>query len=320
MKNTNKIKSDLFLSVDVINVDSNAASCDRHGRTAPGLISKPLQLAISFVLIARFKSLLQEALIPTHWQQLSSITVHWQSILKDEQPTTKVEQSISKVQQSVSNERPLSYGHHWLAISPKGNIDVTVSLYLTKAIVLFNANRHEDAMMHMDQLSADLFVNPLTCGVVVASLQLQLGTIVFKIAGGIRGKTRDMEGVLEAHREVLEAYGRRMGLGIHMGKPMGVPTSTRTRTHHGYGYIPIAGVPMGMQALTTPPVPSWSPSIAPMQSQQLPVLSTHVQHTSAKAGVAQTYVEDIRKCQKSGRSGRWDGMGRTRLIKQGEQD
>ncbi|KAG1848451.1 hypothetical protein F4604DRAFT_1687726 [Suillus subluteus] len=158
-----------------------AASCDRHGRTAPGLISKPLQLAISFVLIARFKSLLQEALIPTHWQQLSSITVHWQSILKDEQPTTKVEQSISKVQQSVSNERPFSYGHHWLAISPKGNIDVTVSLYLTKAIVLFNANRHEDAMMHMDQLSADLFVNPLTCGVVVASLQLQLGTIVFKM-------------------------------------------------------------------------------------------------------------------------------------------
>jgi tetratricopeptide (TPR) repeat protein len=60
-----------------------------------------------------------------------------------------------------------------------GNMDATVFIYLIKAIALFNANRQTEAMMRVDQLAADPSVDPLACGVVVASLRIQLGTTAF---------------------------------------------------------------------------------------------------------------------------------------------
>ncbi|KAG1810864.1 WD40-repeat-containing domain protein [Suillus subaureus] len=58
-----------------------------------------------------------------------------------------------------------------------GNMDATVFLYLIKAIALFNANRHKEALLRVEQLSAYPSADPLACGVVVASLRVQLGTI-----------------------------------------------------------------------------------------------------------------------------------------------
>ncbi|KAG1771869.1 WD40-repeat-containing domain protein [Suillus placidus] len=60
-----------------------------------------------------------------------------------------------------------------------GNMDATVFLYLIKAIALFNANRHEESMLRVQQLAADPSADPLTCGVVVASLRVKLGTVAF---------------------------------------------------------------------------------------------------------------------------------------------
>jgi tetratricopeptide (TPR) repeat protein len=60
-----------------------------------------------------------------------------------------------------------------------GNMDATVFLYLIKAIALFNSNRHKEALLRVEQLFADPSTDSLTCGVVVASLQVQLGTIAF---------------------------------------------------------------------------------------------------------------------------------------------
>jgi tetratricopeptide (TPR) repeat protein len=60
-----------------------------------------------------------------------------------------------------------------------GNMDATVLLYLIKAVALFNANRHKESMLRVDQLAVDPSVDPLACGVVIASLQVQLGTIAF---------------------------------------------------------------------------------------------------------------------------------------------
>ncbi|KAG2127419.1 hypothetical protein BD769DRAFT_1775949 [Suillus cothurnatus] len=53
-----------------------------------------------------------------------------------------------------------------------GNMDAT-------AIALFNANRHKESMLRIDQLAADPSVDPLACSIVIASLQVQLGTIAF---------------------------------------------------------------------------------------------------------------------------------------------
>ncbi|KAG2038866.1 WD40-repeat-containing domain protein [Suillus americanus] len=53
-----------------------------------------------------------------------------------------------------------------------GNMDAT-------AIALFNANRHKEALLRVEQLSADPSADPPSCSVVVASLRVQLGTIAF---------------------------------------------------------------------------------------------------------------------------------------------
>ncbi|KAG2069227.1 WD40 repeat-like protein [Suillus decipiens] len=60
----------------------------------------------------------------------------------------------------------------------EGNMDATWILCLIKAIALFNANRHEEAMLRVDKLSNS--VDPLTYGVVVASLRIQLGTMALR--------------------------------------------------------------------------------------------------------------------------------------------
>ncbi|KAG2746843.1 hypothetical protein P692DRAFT_201791673, partial [Suillus brevipes Sb2] len=60
-----------------------------------------------------------------------------------------------------------------------GNMDATVFLYFIKAIALFNANRHKEAVLRVEQLASDPAADPLACGVVVSSLRLQLGTIAF---------------------------------------------------------------------------------------------------------------------------------------------
>ncbi|KIK32920.1 hypothetical protein CY34DRAFT_18718 [Suillus luteus UH-Slu-Lm8-n1] len=52
------------------------------------------------------------------------------------------------------------------------------SFTLSRAIALFNANRHTEAVLRVEQLASDPSANPLTCGV-VASLRVQLGTITF---------------------------------------------------------------------------------------------------------------------------------------------
>ncbi|KAG1906278.1 uncharacterized protein F5891DRAFT_557293 [Suillus fuscotomentosus] len=58
----------------------------------------------------------------------------------------------------------------------QGNTDATVFLYLIKAIALFNANRHEEAMLRVDQLAS---ADSIACSIVMASLRLQLGIIAF---------------------------------------------------------------------------------------------------------------------------------------------
>jgi tetratricopeptide (TPR) repeat protein len=63
-----------------------------------------------------------------------------------------------------------------------GNMDATVFLYFIKAIALFNANRHKEAVLRVEQLASDPSADPLACGVVVASLRVQLGTIAFNCA------------------------------------------------------------------------------------------------------------------------------------------
>jgi tetratricopeptide (TPR) repeat protein len=60
-----------------------------------------------------------------------------------------------------------------------GNMDATVFLYLIKAIALFNSNRHKEALLRVEQLSVYPSADPLACGVVMASLRLQLGIIAF---------------------------------------------------------------------------------------------------------------------------------------------
>jgi WD40 repeat protein/tetratricopeptide (TPR) repeat protein len=60
-----------------------------------------------------------------------------------------------------------------------GNMDATVFLYLIKAIALFNATRHKEALLRVEQLSVYPSADPLACGVVMASLRLQLGIISF---------------------------------------------------------------------------------------------------------------------------------------------
>jgi tetratricopeptide (TPR) repeat protein len=60
-----------------------------------------------------------------------------------------------------------------------GNMDATVFLYLIKAIALFNATRHKEALLRLEQLSVYPSADPLACGVVMASLRLQLGIIAF---------------------------------------------------------------------------------------------------------------------------------------------
>ncbi|KAG1735655.1 hypothetical protein EDD22DRAFT_924654 [Suillus occidentalis] len=59
----------------------------------------------------------------------------------------------------------------------QGNMDATAFVYLIKAIALFNANRIKEALLRVDRLSADSSADPLACGIVVASLRFQLGTI-----------------------------------------------------------------------------------------------------------------------------------------------
>ncbi|KAG2127088.1 hypothetical protein BD769DRAFT_1387971 [Suillus cothurnatus] len=53
-----------------------------------------------------------------------------------------------------------------------GNMDAT-------AIALFNATRHKEALLRVEQLSVYPSADPLACGVVMASLRLQLGIIAF---------------------------------------------------------------------------------------------------------------------------------------------
>ncbi|KAG1721179.1 WD40-repeat-containing domain protein, partial [Suillus occidentalis] len=60
-----------------------------------------------------------------------------------------------------------------------GNMDATVFLYFIKAIALFNANRHKEAVLRVEELASDPSADPLACGVVVANLRVQLGTIAF---------------------------------------------------------------------------------------------------------------------------------------------
>ncbi|KAG2359698.1 hypothetical protein BDR07DRAFT_1414458 [Suillus spraguei] len=62
----------------------------------------------------------------------------------------------------------------------EGNMDATWFLCLIKAIALFNANRHEEAMLRVDKLSNS--VDPLTYGVVVASLRMRLGIMALRAA------------------------------------------------------------------------------------------------------------------------------------------
>ncbi|KAG2336595.1 hypothetical protein BDR05DRAFT_1005727 [Suillus weaverae] len=48
--------------------------------------------------------------------------------------------------------------------------------YVFQAIVLFNANKHKESMLRVQQLAADPSADPITCGV-VANLRVQLGTV-----------------------------------------------------------------------------------------------------------------------------------------------
>lgn len=57
-----------------------------------------------------------------------------------------------------------------------GDSKTTLLLFLIKAIALFNANEHEEAMMRVKELAAGPSVEPVACLVVEAYLQVQLGT------------------------------------------------------------------------------------------------------------------------------------------------
>jgi hypothetical protein len=50
--------------------------------------------------------------------------------------------------------------------------------FVFQAIALFNANRHKEAILRVDQLAADPSVDPLACGVVVVSLAFSV-TLMF---------------------------------------------------------------------------------------------------------------------------------------------
>ncbi|KAG1745229.1 hypothetical protein EDB19DRAFT_477452 [Suillus lakei] len=58
-----------------------------------------------------------------------------------------------------------------------GDSNATLLLFLIKAIALFNANEHEEAMMRVKELAAGPSVDPVACRVVEAYLRVQLGTI-----------------------------------------------------------------------------------------------------------------------------------------------
>lgn len=61
-----------------------------------------------------------------------------------------------------------------------GNPDATLFLFLIKAIALFNAHEHKEAMLLVEQLAEDPNADPLVCRVVEACLRVQLGTIAFE--------------------------------------------------------------------------------------------------------------------------------------------
>ncbi|KAG2359671.1 hypothetical protein BDR07DRAFT_194888 [Suillus spraguei] len=62
-----------------------------------------------------------------------------------------------------------------------GDQRTTLLLFLIKAIALFNANEHEEAMMRVKELVAGHSVDPVACLVVEAYLQVQLG--IFALDG-----------------------------------------------------------------------------------------------------------------------------------------
>lgn len=62
--------------------------------------------------------------------------------------------------------------------SADGNSRTTHFLFLIKAIALFNANKHEEAMLRVQELVTDFpDIDPVACRVVEAYLRVQLGTI-----------------------------------------------------------------------------------------------------------------------------------------------
>jgi WD40 repeat protein len=63
-------------------------------------------------------------------------------------------------------------------VSANGNPKTAHILFLIKAIALFNANEHEEAIQRVQELAADFpDTDPLACRVVEAYLHVQLGTI-----------------------------------------------------------------------------------------------------------------------------------------------
>ncbi|KAG2130768.1 uncharacterized protein EDB93DRAFT_69857 [Suillus bovinus] len=58
-----------------------------------------------------------------------------------------------------------------------GNLKTTLLLFLIKAIALFNTNEREEAIMRVKELAAGPSVDQVACLVVVAYLQVQVGTI-----------------------------------------------------------------------------------------------------------------------------------------------
>lgn len=63
-------------------------------------------------------------------------------------------------------------------MSANGDSRTAYFLFLIKAIVLFNANEHEEALQRVQELAVDFpDIDPLACCVVEAYLYVQLGTI-----------------------------------------------------------------------------------------------------------------------------------------------
>ncbi|KAG2358956.1 quinon protein alcohol dehydrogenase-like superfamily [Suillus spraguei] len=63
-------------------------------------------------------------------------------------------------------------------VSANGDSRTAYFLFLIKAIVLFNANEHEEALQRVQELAVDFpDIDPLACCVVEAYLYVQLGTI-----------------------------------------------------------------------------------------------------------------------------------------------